>query len=173
MNKKVILGVILMAGSGMTSPLAQADQNEDIVRCTTIQDNNSRLACFDAAAKAMVESKDAAKAQDQNPTINQKIDNFGKAQLRSSSVKKVREEQKKEAKKDLDKITLTVERYIYTNSKKFVLIMKNGQVWKQHSGKKIRFPKEEFTVEISKSLFGSFNMTIPNGTSLIKVKRLK
>lgn len=173
MNKKVILGVILWGSVGLINPLAQADQSNDIVRCTKIMDNNSRLACFDAAAKTMVQTNNDTMVRDQAPTMAEKVDSFGKAQLRTSHVKSVREEQKEEDKKDLDKITLTVVKYVYTNSKKFVVTMKNGQIWKQHDGKKIRFPKGEFNVEVSKSLFGSFKMTIPNGTSLIKVKRLK
>jgi len=112
-------------------------------------------------------------AHDSSPTRKQEISNFGKRQLRASPVKAVREAQKTAEKKELKNIRLKVVKYIYTGTKKFVLFMKNGQVWKQKDDGRVRLPKGEFDVEIKKGMVGGYNMIVPTRKSLVKVKRLR
>lgn len=178
----------LSAAILITSP-ARAGQVRSIVECSKIAEDTDRLNCYDIAAKQQsgAQSRDqsavrgniqpAGPAMPMVPakiTREEKIDNFGKSQLRKSPVKKIRIERKKEVeKRDLDKITLTVEKYSYTASKKFVLFMKNGQVWKQHESGNIRLPKGEFEVTVKKGLLGGYNMIVPTKRIIIKVKRLR
>jgi len=66
-----------------------------------------------------------------------------------------------------------VVKYIYTGTKKFVLFMENGQVWKQKDDGRIRLPKGKFEVDIKKGMVGGYNMIVPTRKSLVKVKRLR
>ncbi|NOZ65538.1 MAG: hypothetical protein GXP00_03420 [Alphaproteobacteria bacterium] len=174
MIKRAVIFSIIFGSIILVSNQAQADQVNSFLNCTKISENESRLACFDSAAKEMqnpVMSK--VKQREVKITKEQKVANFGKNQLRVSPVKKVREERKKEENKALKEIRLKVERYVYTASKKFVLFMKNGQVWKQKDGGRIRLPKGEFEVKIKKGLISGYNMIVPNKRTIIRVKRLK
>ncbi|VAV93293.1 hypothetical protein MNBD_ALPHA01-191 [hydrothermal vent metagenome] len=174
MIKKAVIISLALAGTAFVGSMAHAGQNNSILECTKIADDSRRLACFDSAAKNIpdaVAGQNTVKAA--TPTREEKIANFGKTQLRESPVKKVREEQKKAEEKELKDITLKVVKYTYTASKKFVLFMENGQVWKQKEDGRIRLPKGEFEVRIKKGAFSGYNMIVPTKKTIIKVKRLR
>jgi len=175
MIKKTILFIIVFGSAAFSSNLVRADQFQPFRDCSKIAENDSRLACFDSAAK-----KISSAVTDQNNnrkvelTRENQVENFGKSQLTSSPVKAVREKvQQEEKEKKLDNIKLKVVKYTYTKSKKFVAFMENGQVWKQNEGRKIHLPKGEFDVTIKKGLIGGYIMNIPGKKSFIRVKRLK
>ncbi|PCJ41040.1 MAG: hypothetical protein COA81_07825 [Alphaproteobacteria bacterium] len=174
MIKGAVIFFFLLGTTLLTSNQAQADQIQSFFGCAKITDNDQRLACFDLAAKKAVGSDIAQnRPHEVKVTKEQKVANFGKTQLRESPIKKAREEQKKAEDKELKEIRLKVEKFVYTASKKFVLFMDNGQIWKQKSGGRIRLPKGEFEVKIKKGMLGGYNIIVPTKKTLIRVKRLK
>lgn len=182
MIKMAVIFSLVFGSTVVISNQSKADQLQDfLLKCPTISEDASRLACFDDAAKKMLGSvvrslgtdEAVSSAEKTKPTREDKISDFGKGQLRASPVKEVREQQKKEIKTELKAITLTVVKVVTTKLNKFVLYMGNGQVWKQKEGARIRLPKGEFKVEIKKGMMGSFKMYVPNRKSFIRVKRLK
>lgn len=174
MSKKAILFSVVFGGVFLASNLAQADQLGSILECTKFSTDDKRLACFDAATVSLVNAG-AGKNTSQTamPSSEMVVANFGKAQLRDSPVKVVREEAKQKDAQELKNITLKVVKFIYTPSKKFVLFMENGQIWKQRDGSRIRLPKGEFEVEIRKSMISGYNIIVPTRRSFIRVTRLK
>lgn len=174
MIKRVVIFSLFLGSAVFMSNQAQAYQLQSILNCTKITENESRLACFDSEAKKMIVSGTSVlNTKKAMPTKEEQIDDFGKKQLRKSPVKKVKEEQKKEEEKLLKAIKLTVVNVAYTTTKKFVLFMENGQIWKQKDGERVRLPKGEFEVEIKKSMVSGFNMIVPTKRTFIRVKRLK
>ena len=178
MFKRAIIFSIIFGSAVFTSNQVQAYQLQSIFDCTKIAKNENRLACFDAASKALIDSGDY-KVVVKEPvfTKEEKVANFGKAQLRSSPAKKIREKQKKEEKaqsaKELKEIKLAVVEVTYTTLNKFILFMENGQIWKQKSNGRIPLPKGKFEVVIKKAIFNGYNMIVPTKKSIIKVKRLR
>ncbi len=171
MIKSAVIFFIIFGNIVLVSAHAQADQFQSILDCTKIMEDQKRLACFDAVSKKLVNSGvNIVKAK---PTKEEKIADFGKKQLSRSPVKKVQQAQKKEEEKELKAIKLTVVDVAYTLTKKFVLFMENGQIWRQKEGKRVRLPKKKFEVEIKKGMVGGFTMTVPTKKSLIRVFRLK
>ncbi len=164
-KKTLLLSVI--GGLALTMNSAHAGQLQSFMVCSQITNDIKRLACFDDVSLKV-------KLSNVPPTREQKIEKFGKAQLRSSPIKKVREKQKKEEKNIvLREIKLNVRKVVFTTMKNFVLFMENGQVWKQKDSGKYRFPKGKFSVTIKKGVLGSYNMIVPNKKSIVKVKRIK
>ena len=170
MIKKAIIFSVLFASAGSFGNPARAQQIQSFIECSKIADNISRLACFDRAAQKI---SGAVATHDSPPTRKQEINNFGKQQLRASPVRAVREAQKTAEKKELKDIRLKVVKHVYTSTRKFVLFMENGQVWKQKDDGRIRLPGGEFYVEIKKGMIGGYNMIVPTRKSLVKVKRLR
>ncbi|WP_417624000.1 hypothetical protein [Paremcibacter congregatus] len=168
--KKIVEIAIFIGFSFGFAGFSFADQApHEFLTCGAIKPDKQRLACFDAALERATPDKLARKKDEKR----QKIDDFGKAQLRSSPVKAVAEKQDADQKKDLNSIKLKVSRFSYTNSKKFVLFMANGQIWKQKSGGRIRLPQGEFEVEIKKGVLSGFNAILPTHRSIVKVHRVK
>lgn len=165
MLKKTLL-FTLVAGLALPMNLAHGAQLQSFMTCSQIKDNVNRLACFDDISSKV-------KLSNLPPSKAQKVENFGKAQLRSSPIKKIREDIKKEEKKDLDEVTLNVRKLVFTTTNNFVLFMENGQVWKQKNSGTHRFPKGKFSVTIKKGALGSYNMRVPNKKAMVKVKRIK
>ncbi|PCI48259.1 MAG: hypothetical protein COB49_06145 [Alphaproteobacteria bacterium] len=172
MIKKAVIFPIFFACVVANS--ARADQLQSFMVCANITEDIKRLACFDGASKKMPEPATGVAAVAEPQAVREKqIADFGKKQLRKSPVKEVRKAQKKEDDKGLKAIKLTVVDVAYTITKKFVLFMENGQIWKQKEDKKVRLPKGKFEVVIKKGLIGGYNMTIPSKRTFIRVKRLK
>jgi hypothetical protein len=174
MIKGVAILSVFLGSTVLASSTAQADQLQSFIGCAKITDNERRLACFDSVTKN-ANGANVVQASPHQVEVRkeQEIADFGKTQLRESPIKKAREKQKKEEDKELKEIRLKVEKFIYTVSKKFVLFMDNGQIWKQKDGGRIRLPKGEFEVKIKKGMLGGYNMIVPTKKTFIKVKRLK
>ncbi len=172
MIKKSVMISVVLGGIVFGGAPARADQLQSFLKCAEITDDLRRLICFDAAAKNTDEIA-APPVKEATPSREQQVADFGKSQLRSSPVKEVKEKEKQREEKELGEIRLKVVKSAYTASKKFVVYLENGQIWKQKDNGHIRLPKGEFEVVIKKGVFGSFNMIVPTRKTLIKVKRVK
>lgn len=165
-----ISAIFCMAGMGFGGGgLAHADPVRDMLDCADIAADSDRLACFDATVKAA----GGAQAENRQVTREEKVASFGKSQLKDSPVTAVKDQLKQEEKQELDSIRLKATRHDYTATRKFVIFLENGQIWKQKDSGYVHLPDGDFEVEIKKGAFGSFNMIVPTKKSLIKVTRLK
>jgi len=76
----------------------------------------------------------------------------------------------------LDSITANVSDYSFNSSGHFILVLENGQIWRQLQGDTDRahFDKHGTnTVTISRGMIGSYNLTIGDSVKTFKVERLK
>jgi len=169
--------VILWGALGsliISSHMANANEIKSFMACKKIVENEKRLACFDTAAEEIFQSGGMTSViEHKKLTQKDQVANFAKSQLRTSPVKLVREEEKKIKKEDLTEIKLKVIKVVFSTTKKFILFMENGQIWKQKESGRFHFPKNDFDVTIKKSFIGGYNMIVPYHRSLVKVKRLK
>ncbi|MBL4801629.1 MAG: hypothetical protein JKY45_07015 [Emcibacter sp.] len=173
MIKKTAIFVTLSLSVANVGGLAQAGQMQPILDCIKITENAERLRCYDKASQKIINAgMQGSNIVISKPTKADQVADFGRAQLRTSPVKAIREQEKKED-KSLDTIRLSVTKYTYTASGKVVFFMKNGQAWKQKDGGKIHLPKGGFDVRIKKGVIGGYNLFVPNKKSFIRVKRLR
>lgn len=182
MIKTAVIFSIVFGSTVVMSNQSKADQLQDfLLKCPVIKEDAIRLACFDDAAKNMLGAvvgslgteKKIFPVEKVKPSGENRIDGFGKGQLRASPVKEVREKQNKVVEAELKAITLTVVKVAITKLNNFILYMENGQVWKQKGGGKVHLPKGGFEVEIKKGAMGGFKVILPNRKSFVRVKRLK
>jgi hypothetical protein len=76
----------------------------------------------------------------------------------------------------LDSISASVSEYSLNPFGKFLVILDNGQVWRQldSDGGNARFSRSnKNTVTITRGLLGSYNLTVNDSSAMFKVKRLK
>ena len=76
----------------------------------------------------------------------------------------------------LDSITATVSDYSFNPYGKFMVVLENGQIWRQLQGDSgtAHFNKgEKNTVVIERGMLGSYNLTINDSVKTYKVERLK
>ncbi|MEI9989006.1 MAG: hypothetical protein WDM86_03115 [Rhizomicrobium sp.] len=76
----------------------------------------------------------------------------------------------------LDSITAIVQDYSFTPYDKFIVVLDNGQIWRQleSDSNKAHFMKgAQNTVTISRGLLGSYNLVVNDSMMPFKVKRLK
>ena len=161
-----------------------AELDKEVLSCVKINEDTARLACFDKMAKSVLTVQQYEKVEQERKAAllakkeeerRKAIEAFGEGNLAQSPIKEVREEKqrKDEEIKEADQVTLTVKKYKYLKSKKFVMYMTNGQIWTQKESKRIPLPKGQFDVQIKTGVFGSYNMIVPTRKALIRVKRVK
>lgn len=188
----------------VTSP-AVADPRQDLIddmaKCATVHDGTARLACYDALNPAVMAAQNqtpAAPAAGAPPTVAAnpptfdpyrplgvpsseqiKPDQFGGENLAPPAPPPGREAQAPAAPEPqtLDSITIGVTDYSYNPYDKFLVILDNGQIWRQSesdTSAKAHFSKgEKNSVTISRGFLGSYNLVINDGGTVYKVKRLK
>ncbi|AOW77270.1 hypothetical protein A3Q34_10635 [Colwellia sp. PAMC 20917] len=158
MLKKVgLLISILLVFS--TSSYAESLSNK-LEQCVKVQDDLSRLSCFDRLSLA---SKNTDEIKEPL-TQAQKESRFGGS--------KIEKKKRQESGDNLEKVIYTVAKINKSIRKKLTIYFENGQVWKQNDTITLRLKKED-KVEISAGMLGSFFLKKINTNRAIRVKRIK
>ena len=199
MNSQSIARAIIVTGGLMICGPANAGARDDVVaglaRCSTIADDKARLACYDALAPRAKDAMATPPASlDHEPTKEEQeswfgfnFDNlfgggvtepttpeqFGKERTAEAQAKR-EEAIKTEA---IDSITDKVTEVAFTPFGRFVVFLKNGQVWRQIEGDtdRARFlpVTTDNVVTISRGSLGSYNLQINDSNQIYKVTRVK
>ena len=155
---------ILSSAMLLASPVAtaQISLTEGINKCAAVEDNDTRLACYDALHIRLSKEGVAAQSAQRDDTVRKSQaddqDLFGfKPRAQESQLD--------------DERMMTVENAERSQRGKWVLTMKNGQVWRQKDQIRIVTPNPGTSVTVSKSGFGSYFITV-NGRS-IRAERIK
>jgi hypothetical protein len=147
----------------------------EIVRCAGIPDPGERLKCFDAAAPRAK----SALAEQETKEKRGILDWFGFSRPRKP-VTKPEEFGKPQPPVpvpggEINQITSTVIEFATTPRGKALLVLENGQVWRQLDADDTRVlpvdPGTKVTIEIG--FMESYNLLIAGRNALIKVRRLK
>jgi hypothetical protein len=170
-----------LALAAMLAPtLAHADAAHDALiefaKCANIADATARLKCFDAAVPAARNALGSAaeKAKEQASSVEQfgfarppkpvlKPEDFGKPPMPPEEPKEITE------------ITSTALEFAKTPYGRMLLVLDNGQVWRQldADSTEVRDVARGTKITIERGFLGSYNLTIEGRNGLIKVTRLK
>jgi len=179
----ISLGVAVLAGTAWAD--ADRDVLKEVAKCAEIASAADRLKCFDAA----VPQAQAALAQPEAPVQTAqttqsegesegglmswfgfekpvtKTEDFGKPQP------------KVEGPKGITQINAVVAEFARTPTGKVLLILDNGQIWRQTDGDVAVMQDpgkgEQIKVAIEKGFFGSYDLTVEGRNGIIKVRRVK
>ncbi len=162
--------------------LDEAEKLEAFRECVTYEDNDERLACYDAAARGF-DFEAASKSLVEAKRISDEAEQLKiEAEARAiADAKRAIEEEKKRLndfgkttpdKNRLNVIKATVVRIRPGKVTGTYVMLDNSQVWQQTSGKNIYNLKVGMTVTIKRGLVGGFMMTIDKTRKVVRMKRI-
>jgi hypothetical protein len=183
MRMKRYIGPCLAALS-FVLPLALpalAGPREDVLRalgqCAAVADSTARLACYDRLAPQVKAALAPAPAQVAGPSPAPPQAETTPEQFGSERLPKTEAQQSLEKAHERDSITAKLADYAKNPFGKFIVVLANGQVWRQIQGDSgeahfARTPSDN-TVIISRAIFGSYQLRIAGSNKIFKVERLK
>ncbi len=177
MRRSILLSAILLA-AGPAS--AQSDPPapgviDNLAECLGVTDDAERLACYDAAARSLVDARDTGElvAVERDDVRELERESFG---LSLSGVGRLVSQLsplggEAEPEEALDRVQLTIESVSEYAPGKRRFVFQNGQVWDQLAPDRIYLPRDPsgIEVEIRSASLGSFLMRV-NGVDL-RVRR--
>jgi hypothetical protein len=174
---------------------AQAGLKDDVLRalarCAGMTDDKTRLACYDqlapqaqaALAQAPVASNTPPTPEEQKSWFGFDFGGlFGTAPKQQTTPQQFGSENVPPNPNEpappgpIDSITEKVADYAVNPFGKFVLFLDNGQVWRQIDAESdiAHLDKgEQYTVTISRGMFGSYALSFNDSKKTYKVKRIK
>lgn len=161
--------VFVCAGAVFTYAGAAEDLAPALIECRSMADDGDRLACFDDATSDLG-LDDAGKTNVAAAPLTQE-EIFGRNDL-----KDFQKEKKKTSKVNNTLASKVIE--IAENKRgKYVVILENGQIWRQLSADtdKLRVPKDAsgIGVTIKRKALGAHVLFLETGKRSIRVERIK
>ena len=136
-----------------------AEASDELAACRAIQSDAERVACYDAIAGGQVEDVPATKETFGGETFGDSPDDLNR-------------ESKDPAGSDaVDRLTATVTGVSLYNVDRVIFTLDNGQEWRQTSASTLRLSVDD-KIEIRKGSFGSYRMTVLEGSRVMKVRRI-
>jgi hypothetical protein len=149
----------------VSSTLAQTSVPAEFARCSRIQKNAERLACYDRAVAYLSQP---AEPQAAAPTAET---SFGlQASVPQPPAAAASPESAKS--EDVSSITARVTEISSDREGKKVVALDNGQTWREVSKSGLVALKAGDEVTINRAALGSFMMSVPNGRPF-RVRRVK
>ena len=185
--RPVFFAACMMAATSTAQASSPREMLELLATCADLKNGAERLACYDKLAPQLHETV-AAVRKPAERTEEDKIsifgfdfggvfgsregptspEEFGKNQMPAPPP---------EEGQVLESISASVTDYAKTPFGKFIVVLDNGQVWRQLDSETgvAHFQKEakDNKVLISRGILGSYNLKINDQNSTFKVKRLK
>jgi len=162
--------------AGMSSNAAAENQipglMPELLNCKNMADDSNRLACFDQIVTG-IDSVTVAAVVDAEPEpVLTAEESFGSEDL-ASTQKKLRKEREK-----VKSITSSVIEIARNGNRKYVIILENGQIWRQLMAdtNSLRVPSsstQEMTAEIKRRKLGGHSLYLNGERRSIKVERIK
>lgn len=148
--------------------------------CKNIADPMKRLACYDDLEKSGALQSGEAVQSDKAPPAESDPAFFGVPITRSpnDSLNSVQATADQTVARDdeglVESITSPVVEYSVSANRMVTVVLANGQVWRQVSGRELWLKDEaaENVVKISRTILGGFSMTVNGKNDVAIVKRL-
>jgi hypothetical protein len=179
---------ILALLTGAVPTLAQPVLSETLKRCSGLENDAERLACYDGAVasfdaeaakmaavrKAQAEERkraEQAKAEADaklaaEKAAKDKVDAFGAAGLPS--------DRKPEVKTDsLDVLETSIAEIFYSPMQQMILVLENGQMWRQMDDISVPAVRIGDKVVIKKRAISGFRMTFVRQRRTVDIKRFR
>ena len=169
--------------------LAQSLQEDAIVACLNISDDDKRLACFENAANQLLQSRQQRTATAAQPTDTQNTSALKPKSVPSTVVatqtetpgnfgaEDIASERKKFAASQLKSIVGKSTKVKTNKLGKVTITLDNGQVWRQQSSdnRRIRLKDDgtPYSIEIKRTSFGGYMLKVNDSKRTIRVKRIK
>jgi hypothetical protein len=181
----------IFSGAGHADP--REDLLQAINKCAAVADDKARLGCYDAAAPHLHDVLNVPPpALTSPPTKEEEKSWFGfdlgglfggsaptqttPQQFGSESTPQV-QQKVESARQEVDSITAGVTEYSFTLTKKFIVFLDNGQVWRQVPGDSdeahFHGAATDNKVTITRGAFSSYSLQINDGNQVFKVTRVK
>jgi len=148
----------------------------EMLRCTSIQSQSEKLACFESLIEAIpmvatkvddTEGEEDGKSQDAKPKKGAWTDRFGLGVLKKKP-KKVNFEENQET------YHATVTKVQEGNYRVLYFYTEEGHVWRQIEAERISYPKKQsFKITVVQNRLGVYQLKVKDGGKFTSVKRLK
>lgn len=173
----VYIAAALVACVGFTESASAQGLASSVMECREISNDSDRLACFDALASGLSVgdvisdvSHQIAEAAPPQPVLTPE-ERFGAEDLPQT------EEEKREEDK-LKSLAASVVDIGRNGRGKYVIVLANGQVWRQLSADtgKLRIPRagaEGLNAEIKRRMLGAHSLYLNGENRGIRVERIK
>lgn len=145
---------------------SQASINDKLAQCAQLSDNGLRLACFDALAKQA--KADPAMAAASNESLRRPAV-VAKTEDKAASFGM---EQKVQRETQLEQLTAIVTKVDKNPYGKLVIVLDNGQIWKQSDSNYLSL-KNGDKVVLDKGALGSIYLSTEGSNRNIRVSRSK
>lgn len=164
---------VLSANAETESPLS------GLYACTTIEDNDTRLACYDQAAGRIQKDEEkgdlTAISREQADEVRRESFGFSLPSIPRIFDRETNSQSSKEDKakpKKINEIELAVKSIRKDPYGKVIVTMENGQVWRQTTTDVTFRKKKADIAEIRKGSLGSYFMKL-DGSKAMRAKRTK
>lgn len=177
--------VLLSAALLLAAPAAHAQVAEsDVVRCAAVVADAERLACYDAiadrvsaaasvaAARREAAVAAAAKAEAEAAAVAAKAAEEAAARKRDSFGAETTPQRDALADDKLSELTAKVADVYTDRYGMYLLMLDNGQQWKQVDGK-LLIPREGDDVTVKRAALGSYTLKIERQGRTVKVRRIR
>ncbi|TXG85562.1 MAG: hypothetical protein E6R12_00465 [Sphingomonadales bacterium] len=165
MRKTIALSAVICLNIAAGSASAQpAGRDSALEACVGIASDKDRLTCYDTAMGRAQQSAATSDLPAQKPTVTPE-EAFGSESLRRP--KEVREAEQSQT------LDATIEEILTAARGELVLILNNGQIWRQNEATSLPPLKVGDPVVIKRGLIGSYRMTLKKQHRTINVRRIK
>jgi|TARA_B100000953_G_scaffold120595_1_gene99268 hypothetical protein len=173
-KRKIFILFLLFPITVFSLEKTELDTIADTIGCLNIENDNTRLNCFENNAKKLESVFPLAKLNEEERTAKiesikkiKKIESFGVVQTVNAIVGK--------EKQDLEKISAIIKDNDFVDLTKIRIYFQNGQIWRQVDSTPYRGPKnlEGKRAFISSAALGSFLMKIEGVGGKFRVRREK
>lgn len=165
------LSVPAMAQNRPAGTTDRAAALKSLSDCRAIADDSARLACFDAAAASIDQAETSGElvVVDRGQVREAKRSLFGF----DTSALNFFDRGDGEARVEVSNVTLTVDRAYRGEGGRWVMVMTDGQVWRQiDSSGPYNPPRQGSKAEIRKASLGSYFLNV-DGQTAIRARREK
>ncbi|EKE75860.1 hypothetical protein [Gallaecimonas xiamenensis] len=147
---------------------SQASINDKLAQCAQLSDNGLRLACFDALAK----QAKADPAMAATPASNESLRRPAVVAKTEDKAASFGMEQKVQRETQLEQLTAIVTKVDKNPYGKLVIVLDNGQIWKQSDSNYLSL-KNGDKVVLDKGALGSIYLSTEGSNRNIRVSRSK
>ena len=174
MKRKIFILFLLFPITAFSLEKTELDTVANTIGCLNIENDNTRLNCFEINAKKLGSVFPLAKLNEEERTTKtesikkiKKIESFGVVQTVNAIVGR--------EKQDLEKISAIIKDNDFVDLTKIRIYLQNGQIWRQVDSTPYRGPKnlEGKNAFISSASLGSFLMKIEGVGGKFRVRREK
>jgi hypothetical protein len=182
-----MLAAVFVAGYVATAA-AQTGFTDKMKSCANLADDRARLACYDAAvagidaeaAKAATERKRQAEVRAQELAAREEADRKAaaakaeQAKVNAFGAEALPADLKPDSKTEsIDELEGAVSEVFYSPLKEIIVVLENGQMWRQSDTTRVGTVKKGDKVLIKKRTLSGYRMTFVRQKRSIDIKRFR